>query len=300
MAIVGERVRCFVAPSDESYRPPAFHGFPTTLPTVESDGLVTLKIRPHSLAKLEAVGRYCNAFARALKRRWATTYVDLYAGPGVLELEGGKLTWGSPMIALQCADPFNSLVLVEMQPQRANVLLQRARRIARRGEEVCIIQGEAEKTLDDVLRRIPVGSVALTLIDPFRLEFSLEAMATLAGSGKKMDLILLFAEGMDLRRNLQNAIRSAPGSDRFDKVFGGPEWRDLVQPKNPPARNAVLLRKLYLDRLRRLGFDHLGREVVVKNSSNVPVYLLMYATRNPLGVRLWDSCTKSSQLELFT
>jgi three-Cys-motif partner protein len=277
---------------------PSFRGFPGNLPPPALDGLSTLTISPHTKEKLHAIARFCNAFSTALKKTAPTAYIDLFAGPGVLQLETSHdLVWGSPLLALQCPEPFKFLTYVEQNPERWAALCQRARRTACRGERVTVINGPAEGVLHEVLHHVPARSIAVTVVDPFRIEFSLAAVRTLAAGLQRLDLILLFAEGMDLRRNLSQVLaREGDHAGRYDAVFGGQEWRALVNLQEPPARNAGRLRDLYLHRLREVGFSRLGDPVTVKNTAGSQVYLLLYASRADLGVRLWNHCTRPDQM----
>jgi three-Cys-motif partner protein len=292
------RVREFIAKFDDSYKPPDHLGFPGNLPFPADDGLPILGIRPHSLAKLEAVGRFSNGYSTALKNSGGRAYVDFFAGPGLLRNEVSKqLAWGTPQIPLQCPVPFNDLVLVERDGESSDALIARARLRARRGEHVTVINDAAEAAVDEVISMIPQRSFALTLVDPFRIEFSLEAIRRLA-SARRIDLILLFADGMDLKRNLELAMAGDPAhAPRFDAALGGADWRAVVVSGEPAGRSAGKLRELYLRKLRSVGFTHFGKPFLVRNSRGPEVYQLLYATRADLGVKIWNECTQTAQME---
>jgi three-Cys-motif partner protein len=292
------RVREFTAAVDPKYVPPGHKGFPRDLPAPTHDGLPILDIRPHSLAKLEAIGGFSNGYSTALKNTGETAYVDLFAGPGLLRnAVSNQLVWGTPQIPLQCPAPFEDLVLVEKDGKCSDALLERVRLRARRGERVTVINDAAEAAIDDVITKIPRRSFVLTLVDPFRIEFSLEAIRRLARA-RRVDLILLFADGMDLKRNLDLAMAGDPAhAPRFDAAFGGADWRGLVIPGEPASRNAGRVKELYLNKLRGVGFTHFGKPFLVKNSRGPEVYQLLYATRAALGVRIWNACTQTPQME---
>lgn len=221
----------------------SFRGFPSNLAPPQRDGLATLSIRSHTLEKLQAAARFCNAFSTALKKTAPTTYIDLFAGPGVLELETShELVWGSPLLALQCPEPFKVLAFVERDTARWEALRERAKRVACRGETLISINGPAENVLDDLLPFVPRDSIAVTVVDPFRIEFSMAAVRKLARGLPRLDLILLFAEGMDLQRNMELAFRDPAHAARYDAVFDGPGWRNLVKLGEPPGRNAGRVR----------------------------------------------------------
>jgi three-Cys-motif partner protein len=295
--VLTERVREFTAGVDADYVAPDYRGFPRNLPAPTDDGLSTLEIRPHSRAKLEAVGKFSNAYSQALKNKGGTAYVDFFAGPGLLrDAVSKKLEWGTPQIPLQCPAPFNTVVLVEKDGGSSDALLSRVRTRARRGEHVVVINDSAEAAIDEVIRKVPNGAFALALVDPFRIEFSLDAVRRIA-TARRVDLILLFADGMDLKRNLDLAMAGDTAhAPRFNAAFGGDDWRGVVVAGEPVSRSAAKVIDLYKGKLRSIGFSHFGKPFVVKNSREVEVYQLLYATRADLGVRLWDECTRPQQM----
>jgi three-Cys-motif partner protein len=288
----------FTAPIDSTYKPPAFVGFPGSLPSPLRDGLQEMMVEPHSLEKLRAFGRVVNGFVRATKR-YRPSYLDLYAGPGVVSSKG-LLVWGSPLMALQCADPFARLVFVEDDEVSYRALATRARQVARRGEEVTILNGGAEPCLDEAIAGCPRNGLTLALADPFRLDFGMDAVVKLATRLPKLDLLLLFAEDMDLTRNLQNALGASTSGGRVDAVFGDATWRSLYDSSQNNRWTVRRLREEYMHRLEvRAGFKYVGDPYQIRNSLGLPLYVLLYATRHQLGLKLWSQAAKPEQMTLF-
>ncbi len=288
----------FTAPIDSTYQPPAFIGFPGSLPPPKNDGLQDMPVEPHSLEKLRAFGRVVNGFVR-LAKKYRPSYLDLYAGPGVVSSKG-VLVWGSPLMALQCADPFTRLVFVEDDDVSYRALVSRARQVARRGEEVMILNGTAQDCLDEAIAGCPRNGLTLALVDPFRLDFSLDAVVKLATRLPRLDLLLLFAEDMDLTRNLQIALSASSSGERIDAVFGDSTWRSLYDPSQNNRWTVRRLREEYMRRLEaRAGFKYLGDPYQIRNSLGLPLYVLLYATRHQLGLKLWSQAAKPQQMTLF-
>jgi len=254
-----------------------------------------MPVEPHSLEKHREFGRVMNAFARVAKS-FGPTYLDLYAGPGVVRCQG-RVHWGSPMLALQCADPFRRLVFIEDDTRSYDALVARAQALARRGERVSIFNGGAEECLDEALAECPKQGLTLAVVDPFRLDFSMDSVVRLAHYLARLDLLLLFAEDMDLTRNLQQMLADPAKGRRVDSVLGDGSWRELYDPAKRDQHTARRVRELYVDRLKtRAGFKYVGEPFQVRNSKNVPLYVLLYATRHDLGLKLWTDITKPDQL----
>lgn len=50
--------------------------------------------------------------------------------------------------------------------------------------------------------------------------------------------------------------------------------------------------ELYKEQLDKLGFSFVGREVLITNDNNTPLYLLLYASKHPKGKEFWDKAMK--------
>jgi three-Cys-motif partner protein len=276
---------------DPSYHAPKYRGFPGTLTPPVADGLKVSPINPHSLEKLQAVGKYLNGFAQILSKH-DVTYIDLYAGPGIGSCHG-ELIWGSPLMALQCCHRFGQHIFVERDASAAASLATRSRRLARRGEKVTILCGQCEDRLSEVLDLCQPTQFVLAVVDPFRVEFSFESLRTLSARYKHLDLILLLADGMDLTRNVAQAVAgSKKTAARFDRVWGDDSWRAYYDPIKTPRYNASRLREGYVERIRNdLGFRFVDDHYSVHNSKNVSLYSLIHASHHPLGSKLWKGST---------
>lgn len=277
--------------TDPSYLAPKYRGFPQTLTRPVADGLKVSSIHPHSLEKLQAVGKYVNGFAQVLSK-YEVTYIDFYAGPGIVRCRD-ELFWGSPLMALQCCQRFGQHIFVERDTSAATSLATRSSRLARRAEEVTILQGRCEDCLPEVLELCPPRQFVLALIDPFRVEFGFDSLRTLSVSYKRLDLILLLADGMDLTRNVAQALSTSRGTaDRLDRVWGDGSWRTCYDPAKSPRYNASALREGYVERIRNdLGFAFVDDHYSVHNSKNVSLYSLIHASHHTLGSKLWKGST---------
>lgn len=83
-----------------------------------SDGNLTMVVGPWAKEKLHYIRRYCDIFNTGMKDKWETrTYVDLFSGPGKCVIEGTEEEIdGSPLIALQCEEPFTHYFFNDLSP----------------------------------------------------------------------------------------------------------------------------------------------------------------------------------------
>jgi hypothetical protein len=99
-----------------------------------------------------------------------------------------------------------------------------------------------------------------------------------------MDLMLLFAEGMDLNRNLDRY--AAKDQSKLDLFIGTTDWRDLLTERRP----TIALREFYKERMRKyLGYEAFSSyDRPVRNSKHAELYKLIFASKiqarqRPLG-----------------
>src|SRR5207253_6198420 len=82
---------------------------------------------------------------------------------------------------------------------------------------------DANSAVTEISRRMSLDSLALAVIDPTGLHFHFDSLQTLVRN-RRVDLIYLFPDGMDVRRNLELYL----ANDRLDLVLGTSQWRDRI------------------------------------------------------------------------
>ncbi len=126
-------------------------------------------------------------------------------------------------------------------------------------------------------------------------------MRALAAAGQ-VDLLVLFADSMDIVRNVDRYERQTDSV--LDRLLGGKstwrrDWRHLHN------RTPENIRKFFADEYRtqlkmELGYNVFGERVMY--SRNGPLYRLIFASKNPRGLDFWNKATKldrDGQPEMF-
>jgi len=111
-----------------------------------------------------------------------------------------------------------------------------------------------------------------------------------------MDLLLHFPTG-DIKRNLERS--RAQYTEYISRFLGTEEWQTRAQY----AADVHLLIDVLRTQLQPLGYiASTVRAMPVTTKGNVPIYHLVYASKNELGDRIWESIIKthgSGQRSLF-
>jgi three-Cys-motif partner protein len=303
---------------------------PDELPEPPWDGLPVRPIKPHSLNKIHFWGNYIEAAAAATRGVFASRiYYDPFAAAGVCEDSTTKTrSWGTALVALQLTVPFDLYVFNDIDPEATSALAARARRIGVQGASVFELDLRTENALErarDLARVVvPFGPKVVVctgdaneahralkllgplgwryicaVIDPPSAIYEWRALEALAFRERAMDLLTLFPDEMDIGRGLPYYLREGGGA-KMDRYFPrGTDWRGCV--KANPVHPTSALRVLYENQIERLLDFKIGRSKTISTGAGRALYSLVFASRKPLGINLWnDICCRSrdEQIEL--
>lgn len=255
------------------------------------DGLPTYKCGNWTIEKLYFLSNYIAQMTHAMvghRRFTSVNYVDLFASCGVCELKGqaGRRYPGSALLAAMTDKPFGRLILVERDEVLLDALVSRIRTSSTQ-TNVHTICGDCNQTIDSVVAQIPQGSLNLAFIDPFSLDIEFKTVTSLVGNNRPIDLLILFADETDLIRNVEYYRRN-PNS-KLDKFLGNNSgWRerwDQLQTRDA-SHVRQMFAEVYLNQLRVLGY--LYTQMLAIPRSERPLYHLVFASRNKLGLKFWQ------------
>lgn len=286
------------------------------------DGLVLGEWNEWSRRKLDYLYRYLNASQNAIKKHpWqCRRYLDFFSGPGKCFIKDSKkIVLGSPLLAFTIDLPFTDYVFVDLKNDNINALEQRTQALQKQyriryhlGDSNSLVRNIVNEIirLDQLRSPDQYPSFNLAFLDPSGLELCWDTIKTLS-EANRMDMIIYYPE-MGLNRYMNQAYQKA-GNTIIDKFFGSQKWRDIYwRGKEQGASNTRIQRELmnyYQSRLTQLGYlqappweispEPSMRTSGTKGSS---MYRLLFASKNKLGVHLWDEIKKrdiSGQRRLF-
>jgi three-Cys-motif partner protein len=162
--------------------------------------------------------------------------------------------------------------------------------------------GDCNQEVHQILRHVDKKlSINLALIDGFGVECHWSTIEVLA-SCRRMDLIILFPQGMSINRNLRRWAEAE--SSALDVFFGTDEWRQIYRDAGGQASRCTrAFLDLYQQNLKKLGYaTQKAEEFLVKSRRGQKLYYLILASRHPLGNRFWKHATEKNakgQLRLF-
>ena len=150
-----------------------------------------------------------------------------------------------------------------------------------------MIAGDSNATIDEIALAVPEHGLNIALVDPFRLRALKFATLERLARFKRMDLVIHFPT-MDIKRNL---AQNKSTREALDDALGTKGWQSRVTSLSDVSSLIDILK----EQLRDLGYG--GEQVrsqPIKNSQNVPLYYLVYASKHAKGGAIWQSITRNT------
>ena len=245
-----------------------------------------------------------------------TIYVDAFAGTGLRKQLSAQVTEedllfaassdsdtealrkGSTHVALETSPSFAEYIFIEHHEEYARTLSSLRRRFPKLANRIRIIHDDANLFLCKWCNEVDWGkSRSVVFLDPYGMQVewaTIEAMARTKG----IDLWILFSLGVGVNRLL---MRQGPpeGSwaSRLTRIFGTEDWRtafyressqgNLFRESGDLVKDAdfATIAQFWVTRLQSVFADVATNPLPLRNSRNVPIYLLSFAAANPNGAK---------------
>jgi three-Cys-motif partner protein len=266
--------------------------------------------------KLERVRKYLAAytviFARNPKaQKLIPIYVDAFAGTGyrtkpprldaqtalfeeLAEPEAEAFLKGSARIALEVDPPFKQYVFIEQDAARAQELEKLKQQFAERAPLVNIVREDANTYLKAWCKRTDWRICrAVMFLDPYGMQVDWSLIEAIAKT-RAVDLWILFPLGVAVNRLLTKAeLPPEKWAQALTRILGTEGWRDafysrqvestLFGDEEVRTKEADFgkIGRYFVERLKTIFTAVANNPMPLRNSRNVPLYLLCFAAGNP-------------------
>lgn len=267
--------------------------------------------------KLEVLAKYLTSYTRALKNTtFEKLYVDAFAGtgyrearrvdenaaessalllPDLAESEPQALLDGSVRRALATEPCFDRYVFIERDASRCAQLETLKVEFSHLANVIEIRQGDANADVRALCSGLWRTRRAVLFLDPFGMQVEWATIEAVART-KAIDLWILFPLGIGVNRLLKRS-GDIPESwrRRLDKLLGTQDWFDeFYQVEAAPTlfdsgeervvkASTETIGKYFIRRLKSVFAGVAQEPAVLRNSRNVPLYLLCFAVGNARG-----------------
>lgn len=248
------------------------------------DGLPVRDSGPWVHTKHRLLAHYAEMFATGMKFKWKSrVYLELFSGPGrCLVRDTGKEEAGSPLKVI--GHEFTRFIFTEMNVAAAEALSKRLEPFenASLSEIWC---GDCAEAIQRI--RIPGGSLTFAFIDPTGIGHAPFSLIETLHKKTRCDLLINIQHGMGIKMNIHHYTPEGSEESALTKFLGNDDWKGL--PRHNAREFFLGVLDLYKKQLDRLGFNFIGREVLISNRQGTGLYLLLYASKHPLGTQFWES-----------
>ena len=266
--------------------------------------------------KLERVRKYLAAytviFARNPKaQKLMPIYVDAFAGTGyrtkpprldaqtalfeeLAEPESEAFLKGSARIALEIEPPFKQYVFIEQEAARAQELEKLKLHFPDKATCVTIVREDANTYLKEWCKRTDWRACrAVMFLDPYGMQVDWSLIEAIAKT-RAVDLWILFPLGVAVNRLLKRAeLPPKKWAEALTRILGTEEWRDAFysrqvertlfgdQEVRTKEADFSKISRYFVERLKTIFTAVAKNPLPLRNSRNVPLYLLCFAAGNP-------------------
>jgi three-Cys-motif partner protein len=266
--------------------------------------------------KLAALQKYLAEYTKIFKKNPAaqyfhTHYIDAFAGTGYMQRpeiastsffpedsEGAdEYAKGSAVRALEVEPPFDHYLFIERVPSRAEELQELKSTYPHRAPLIDIKQGDAAVVLEEWCASVNWReNRAVLFLDPFGMEVGWPLLQLVAKT-RGIDLWYLFPLFAVNRLLVREQEPPESWARRLTETFGTPQWRDkfysvteaypLLHDVDRTERitkvaNVATITEFLIQRLNSI-FVAVSKPLVLENSKNCPLYLLLFAAGNEKG-----------------
>lgn len=272
------------------------------------------EVGPWAKEKLNALSEYLDYYTKVLKNQpWRLLYVDAFAGGGTAVIrpanretadqarllqeledpEQQEFIQGSPRIALELVNPFDTYVFIDASGARISEL-DALRREFGDTRNVHLRPGRADDQIGWVLSQNVKRKThrGVAFLDPFGAHISWNSVQKLAETGL-FEVLINFPLHMALVRLMKNDAQiSAADRAQLDSFFGSDDWvTDVYETRDDLLGTVTKKREDYVERLLqryraqlRTAFGYVSEPKLIRNTRKSPLYYLLWAGPHKKGL----------------
>lgn len=249
-----------------------------------------LPIRPSGSwieTKHKLLTYYAKMFATGMKSKWQNrVYLELFSGPGRCVVRNtNKEQLGSPLKVIE--HEFTHFIFTEMRVAAAEALAQRIS-LSKNAKNAEIWCGDCADAVGKI--NLPSPSLTFAFIDPTGIGHAPFHLIETLHKRTRCDLLINVQHGMGIKGNMHQYTPDADEESALTKFLGHAKWKTLPRHDAREFFRGVL--QLYKEQLDKLGYAFTGREVLIKNTKSVPLYLLLFASKHKRGEEFWNKSMK--------
>jgi three-Cys-motif partner protein len=218
--------------------------------------------------------------------------------PELLEDDTRTFVEGSAKIALDVRPRFSNYIFIERDAKKIVELEKLRNSYPELSKDVFIVNKDANEWLQDRCRNYTwKKDRAVLFLDPYGMQVSWSTIEAIAET-KAIDLWILFPLGVAVNRLLRRDAQISPAiRKRLNFIFGSPDWYQAFYQKKRKedlfGENEATIKDCSFDSIAEYFVNRLlsifpgvaPKPLALRNSKNIPLYLLCFAAANVKGAK---------------
>jgi three-Cys-motif partner protein len=216
--------------------------------------------------------------------------------PELAEKDAKEFLKGSANIALEIEPRFNHYLFIEHDPKKSSELQKLKNKFPNLADKVEIVTEDANEYLKRWCGKTDWNRFrAVVFLDPYGMQVEWSLIEAIAHT-KAIDLWLLFPLGVAINRMLtRNEPPPLAWEQALTRILGTQEWKKTFYPSRKiqtlfgeeemQVKDADFdsIGQFFATRLKTVFNSVAENPLPLRNSRNVPIYLLCFAVGNPRG-----------------
>ena len=269
-------------------------------------------VGPWAAAKLDALEAYLKFYGTALsKQSFTRIYIDAFAGACVTKVRGTGVTaepspffdelddteaqeefiLGSPLRALNVPHGFHRHYFFDLDETRAETL----RAVTEKRNGVTVQVGDCNPLIRNLAPALKAPNIrGVAFLDPYGAHLEWATLEALADTGT-MEVVINFPLAMAINRLItRSGVVPERWAEQLTACFGTDRWRTIAYNRDVDLFGnevttkggdvAEKLLELYVGRLKTL-FPFVAKPHLIRNTRSTPLYYLIWAGPNKLGLK---------------
>lgn len=263
------------------------------------DGLPIRCVGQWAYKKIYWLTHYFYIFATGMHNKWPEklNYIEICSGPGRCITKNNGIEIDGTALAILNNDAYkhiNKVVFIDNDNKVIETLNKRIISIDNTGKAKAVWGDYSKITkIKNILNNLPKRCLNLVFIDPTDASVPFSTIKAIKETLGKMDLIINFASGTDIFRNIKNVIVNTKYNllkEKYIEFLGSNEFfdrTDIIQLANEGNTDKLMNEfiKEYKKSLSIIGLGNL--DMVSIGYKNHIFYHLLFATGHKTGMKFW-------------
>ena len=250
--------------------------------------------------KIYYITRYFDIFTVGMKNKWNVNYIEICSGPGRCIYRNESNEYDGTALSIlhhKAYEYINNILFFDKEAEVVEILNKRINNLKKNKAKAFIADYNNPIAIIDIIKKYIdiTNSLNLIVIDPTDCSVPFETIKIIKNKLVKIDLIINFAYGTDLKRNIVKLVKGELKSaeSKYISFLGSNDFINNIECKKLSEQNKIdkLLEKYletYKENLKKIGLKFIGTSQPIKH-----YYTLLFASASKKGLEFWNKILKT-------